>query len=90
MCVCVVCSSPKADVVFIIDSSGSIRISNFAKVKSFIRNVVSSFELSNSTVRVGLVQFSDLAVVEFDLLTYSNTDDVVSAVDALLYFDSGI
>ena len=55
VCVCVACRSPKADVVFVIDSSGSIKSSNFLKVKNFVKNVVRSFDISNNTVRVGLV-----------------------------------
>jgi len=81
----VACSSPKADVVFVIDSSGSIGSNNFRKVKNFVKNVVGSFDISNNTVRVGLVQFSDYAVVEFDLLKYSSTNDVTAAVSALQY-----
>jgi len=88
-CVCVACSSPKADVVFVIDSSGSIKSYNFVKVKNFVTNVVGSLGISNNTVRVGLVQFSDYAVVEFDLLKYSSTNDVTAAVSALRYYSDG-
>jgi len=89
VCVCVACRSPKADVVFVIDSSGSIKSSNFLKVKNFVKNVVRSFDISNNTVRVGLVQFSRYAVLEFDLLRYSNKSDITAAVQALRYHSSG-
>ena len=85
----VACSSPKADVVFVIDSSGSIGSNNFRKVKNFVKNVVGSFDISNNTVRVGLVQFSSSSVVEFDLLKYSSANGVTTAVSALQYHGGG-
>ena len=87
--VCVVCRSSKADVVFVIDSSGSIGRNNFVKVQNFIKNIVDSFGISNNTVRVGLVQFSSSVVVEFNLLRYSNKNDITAAVQALQYHDGG-
>jgi len=83
------CSSPKADVVFVVDSSGSIGSRNFQKVKSFIVSVVDSFEISNETVRVGLIEFSDSAYIEFDLQQYSNKSDVKAAVAAIPYYGQG-
>ena len=99
MCVCVcvrvcvrvyvACSSPKADVVFVVDSSASIGIDNFRKVKTFIKGVVRSFNVSHEAVRVGLVQFSDDDVIELDLRSGSNVFDVTQAVSALHYFKDG-
>lgn len=87
--VATICRSSTADVVFVIDSSGSIGSNYFLKVKSFIRNIVDSFDISNNTVRVGLVQFSSSVVVEFDLLRYSNKNSITAAVQALQYHGGG-
>ena len=83
------CSSPRADVVFVVDSSGSIKISNFKKVRSFVAKVVDAFDISSDKVRVGLIEFSDDAYVEFDLEEYSNTVDIKAAVAAMPYYNSG-
>jgi len=80
-----VCSSPKADFVFVLDGSGSIGSSNFNKVKSFVQSVVEAFDISSEKVRVGLIEFSSQAEVQFDLLRYSNKQDVMSAVGRMPY-----
>jgi len=84
-----VCRSPKADVVFVVDGSGSIESSNFRKVKSFIQQVVDSFDIGNETVRVGFIQFSDSANIQFDLRRYSSKDVVRAAVQGTPYQDRG-
>jgi len=89
LCLCIACSSPKADVVFVVDSSASIGIDNFRKVKTFIKGVVRSFNVSHKAVRVGLVQFSDDDVIELDLRSGSNVFDVTQAVSALHHFNDG-
>ena len=55
------------------------------KVKSFIGSVVDAFNISSNKVRVGLIQFSNEAVVEFNLERYSNKMSVKAAVAAMLY-----
>jgi len=83
------CTSPTADVVFVVDSSGSIGSSDFREVKSFIGSVVDAFDISGDKVRVALVQFSSNAVVEFNLQRYSNKRSVKAAVAALPYYNGG-
>ena len=83
------CSSPNADVVFVLDGSGSITSRNFRTVKSFVQNVVEAFDVSNKTVRIGLIEFSRSAEVQFDLQQYSNKEDVKRAVGLIPYFGRG-
>ena len=83
---CLACSSPKADVVFIVDGSASIQSQNFEKVKSLVQSVVEAFDISNKTVRVALIEFSDYAEVQFDLEQYSDKDAVKRAVGRIPYF----
>jgi len=80
------CSSPTADVVFVVDSSASIRSSNFVQVKSFIISVVDAFHIGSDKVRVGLIQFSKKSYVEFDLEEYSYKMDVKAAISAIRYY----
>ena len=84
------CSSATADVVFVVDSSGSIKISNFKKVRSFVSNVVDAFDIGSDKVRVGLIQFSRQAYLEFDLDEYSNKADVKAAIAAIPYYNGGM
>ena len=83
------CTSPTADVVFVVDGSGSIGSSNFREVKSFIGSVVDAFDISSTKVRVALIQFSNNAVVEFNLRRYSNKRSVKAAVAGLPYNGGG-
>jgi len=83
------CSSPNADVVFVLDGSASITISNFRKVKLFVQDIVDAFDVSNKTVRIGLIEFSRSAAVQFDLQQYSNKEDVKRAVGLIPYFGQG-
>jgi len=75
-----------ADVVFVLDGSGSIRDSNFEEVKSFVQLVVETFEISSTNTRVGLIEFGDNATVLFDLRQYSDKEDVKEAVRRIPYF----
>lgn len=56
----------KADVVFIIDGSGSIEISgkgNFKKVLDFVKDLTRSFDVSKEGTHVGIVLYSNDAEV---------------------------
>ena len=76
-------------MVFVLDGSGSINSRNFRTVKSFVQNVVEAFDVSNKTVRIGLIEFSSSAEVQFDLQQYSNKEDVKRAVGLIPYFGGG-
>ncbi|KAH9505735.1 Collagen alpha-4(VI) chain [Bulinus truncatus] len=70
-----------ADVIFVVDSSGSIGPTNFKKQLSFIANIVASFNVGADDVRIGLVVFSTNAEIWFDLRKYS---DLLSLQKAIL------
>lgn len=55
------------DVVFVIDSSGSIGEENFEKVKEVIRKLIRHFSVSASNARIGIVQYATSARVVFTL-----------------------
>ncbi len=65
------CQKP-LDVVFLLDSSGSIEMPSFGGAPGFFRNftvgfvreVVSRFDIGFNQTRVGIVQFSDIVRVE--------------------------
>ena len=48
-----------ADIVFVLDGSGSIGSTNFELVRDFVVEVVNSFEVSPNNYQFGLQQFSD-------------------------------
>jgi len=64
------CSS-EADVVFVLDASGSLDEANFIHVKNFVSNVVSELDVDNGKIRVGVVTYSDYAEPRFNLIQYN-------------------
>jgi Mg-chelatase subunit ChlD len=79
------CESPKADIVFVLDGSGSIGSTNFDNVKTFVNAVVRSFDIGAQKVRVGLIEFSNTAAVQFNLTKYYTTAGIMSAVNSTAY-----
>jgi Mg-chelatase subunit ChlD len=86
---CPACTAPKADIVFVLDGSGSIGAPNFAKVLTFVHDVVGYFDVNQQKVRIGLIEFSDSATTVFSLTTYNTTADVQAAVLRIPYYYGG-
>ncbi|CAL8338963.1 unnamed protein product [Merluccius merluccius] len=76
-----------ADIVFLVDGSSSIGRLNFLQVKGFMVGVAKPFSsyVSQSGIRFGAVQYSDTSRVEFELNTYLNGTELVSAIENLNY-----
>ena len=47
------------DVVFAVDSSGSIRETRFKYVRAFMTRMLSLLDVDSGNIRAGLIQFSD-------------------------------
>ena len=87
MPITVICRD-KLDVVFIVDSSGSINekgVDNWSVVKNFLNEVLVGMDIGLDAVRVGLVEFSMNALLIFDLIKYNNRADMVTEIDAMVY-----
>jgi len=73
-------------VVFALDASGSIGFDNFQRMTQFVGMVVQTLDIdsvpSGSTIsRVGLVAFSDSAVLQFNLNRYTTKAALMQAVN---------
>ncbi|XP_051249276.1 matrilin-3 isoform X34 [Dicentrarchus labrax] len=64
------CRNRPIDLVFIIDSSRSVRPAEFEKAKEFLQDMVDSLEIGSDTTRVGLVNYASTVQIEFMLKTY--------------------
>jgi len=89
-CVTTTNSSLKLDLVFILDSSGSITSPNFQTMLRSVENIVSSDTLTigPDDTRVALIRFSDDANLEFDLNEYSDLNSLLQGIIAVEY-DAG-
>lgn len=80
------CGGKPADLVFVMDSSGSISSSDFIKQKEFITGMVDLFETDTGKIRVGVVTYSNWAFLEFNLNTYTNKSDIKASIEAVRHY----
>uniref|UniRef100_A0A8C2JJ48 Si:ch211-62a1.3 n=1 Tax=Cyprinus carpio TaxID=7962 RepID=A0A8C2JJ48_CYPCA len=81
--------SAQADIVLLVDSSGSIGESDFEEVRKFLHAFVDRYNLRPDKVRVGLAQFSDIPYQEFLLGDYSDKRDLHHKLNDLIYRRGG-
>ncbi|XP_069393247.1 matrilin-2 isoform X2 [Paralichthys olivaceus] len=83
------CKATPLDFVFVIDSSRSIRPSDYEKVKTFIVNVIQFLTIGPDATRVGLLQYGSVVQPEFSLKTYTNKAEVEQAVRNMEHLATG-
>ena len=83
------CNDVRADFVFVVDSTSSIKGPNYDLVRQFMANIVDGFNIGVNDVRVGAVTFSNKGINRFFLNTYTNAADVTTALLNLPYDGGG-
>ncbi|XP_051922647.1 collagen alpha-6(VI) chain [Hippocampus zosterae] len=78
-----------ADIVFIIDESGSIGTPNFQLVRTFLHSVVSGLDVAPTKVRVGIVMYSDKAKAQVYLNTFDDKSELLSFIKIMPYHGGG-
>ena len=58
------------DLVILMDSSGSIGLSDFIKEIRFVKSIIENLEINQNASRVSIINFSSYA----EVITYLNTD----------------
>ncbi|KAJ6653814.1 hypothetical protein lerEdw1_008658 [Lerista edwardsae] len=84
-----VCSGKQLDLVFIIDSSRSVRPYDFEKVKEFILTILRFLDINPDVTRVGLIQYGSTIKNEFSLKTFRRKQDVERAVQRMMRLATG-
>ncbi|XP_014698265.3 collagen alpha-3(VI) chain isoform X3 [Equus asinus] len=77
--------SDAADIVFLIDSSDSVRPDGIAHIRDFISKIVQRLNIGPNKVRIGVVQFSNEVFPEFYLKTYKSRTAVLDAIRRLRF-----
>ncbi|XP_011383332.1 collagen alpha-5(VI) chain [Pteropus vampyrus] len=77
------CEDMKADIMFLVDSSGSIGLENFEKMKTFIKNLLAKVQIGPDKTQIGVVQFSDYNKEEFQLNKYFTQKEISDAIDRM-------
>lgn len=85
------CGDPKCQVplelALLVDGSGSISASDFSLMKQFAVKVTKQFSLGKNDVRIGVVQFSDRAVVHQQLS--DDATQVIKSIEGMNQIRSG-
>lgn len=79
----------KADILFLIDSSGSINDNDYEKMKEFMNSIVKQSEIGPDRVQIGLIQFSSETKEEFPLNKYKKKNEIQDAISSMQKLDQG-
>lgn len=82
-------TTEQADVLVLLDGSGSITPNGFNQSLSFLKRFVTSFKLGPQATQIGLVVFSNDATIEFNLSKYNNIDDITRHLSNVGYPNQG-
>ncbi|KAM9273725.1 matrilin-3 [Cariama cristata] len=80
------CKNRPLDLVFIIDSSRSVRPEEFEKVKIFLSKMIDTLDIGERTTRVAVMNYASTVKVEFPLRTYfdkASMKEAISHIDPL-------
>ncbi|XP_021364449.1 uncharacterized protein LOC110457477 [Mizuhopecten yessoensis] len=83
------CGVVPADIVFILDSSGSVGTANFQKMLQFVRTTAQGFDIGPNGVEVSVITFSDKPHLEFHLNKYHDKNSVLNAISNVHYITGG-
>ncbi|XP_043978503.1 matrilin-4 isoform X5 [Gambusia affinis] len=83
------CKSGPVDLVFLIDSSRSVRPHEFETMRKFLIDILNTLDIGLDTTRVGVVQYSSQVRSEFSLKTHSNLENMVKAINEIVPLAQG-
>ena len=90
------CSSNDIDLVFVVDSSGSIckgdgqtpqNCRNWEFILAFMNSIVDELTIGEYNTRVGVVQFGNQGFSKFYLNSHYNKEDVMNEISTLPFLD---
>ena len=79
-----VCTAPM-DLVFLLDSSASVRSSDFEIAKTFVKTIAGRYEMSDRAVHISLVNFANWAATIWDFAddASSSFEKLTAKIDAM-------
>uniref|UniRef100_A0A665U1Y2 VWFA domain-containing protein n=1 Tax=Echeneis naucrates TaxID=173247 RepID=A0A665U1Y2_ECHNA len=81
------CKYVPLDIIFLVDSSGSISKKSYKTMKDFIKSLVSKSAIGKNDMHIAVMQFSSEPKMEFSLDTYYSQDEILKAIDAMQQMD---
>ncbi|XP_040187550.1 matrilin-4 isoform X2 [Rana temporaria] len=83
------CKTGPMDLIFIIDSSRSVRPFEFESMRKFMIDMINSLEIGPSHTRVGVVQYSSQVQNVFSLKTYTTKAQMHKAINDIIPLAQG-
>ncbi|XP_058235652.1 matrilin-3a [Hemibagrus wyckioides] len=77
------CRSRPLDLVFIIDSSRSVRPGEFEKVKVFLSDMVDTLDIGTDATRVAVVNYASTVKIEFLLKNHLKKESMKQAISII-------
>ncbi|XP_038822039.1 matrilin-4-like [Salvelinus namaycush] len=83
------CKSGPVDLMFIIDSSRSVRPHEFETMRKFMIDIIHTLDMEANSTRVGVVQYSSQVQNEFSLKTHGKLQGMVKGIIEILPLAQG-
>ena len=77
------------DIIFVLDASGSVGISHFVTMKSFVKTIISNFEIGANKTRVGVVRFASSASIVIPLGSINDASLLNTSITNIIYTSGG-
>ncbi|XP_060937286.1 collagen alpha-6(VI) chain [Limanda limanda] len=84
ICSTEVCKDRPRDLIFLIDSSGSIHPADYDKMKEFMKSLISKSAIGQNDVHVGVMQFSTTQRLQFQLNEHYSKAEMSDAIDGMV------
>ncbi|XP_028390644.1 uncharacterized protein LOC114515560 [Dendronephthya gigantea] len=80
----------RIDLGFLLDSSGSIGQTNFGKTKSFVKDLITYFKISENNTRVSVISYATTSRLHFFFSQkFVSPQDLYTAIDNISYLGGG-
>ncbi|XP_030275678.1 matrilin-4 isoform X4 [Sparus aurata] len=83
------CKSGPVDLVFLIDSSRSVRPHEFETMRKFMIDILATLDIGLNATRVGVVQYSSQVRSEFSLKTHAKLETMVKGINEIIPLAQG-
>lgn len=79
----------KGDIIFVLDSSGSVGTSNWKVMLKFVQDVINIFTIGKNDVQVGVDIYANSASTRIRLNSYQSKTQLMDAVKRISYTNGG-
>uniref|UniRef100_UPI0037E944B3 matrilin-4 n=1 Tax=Semicossyphus pulcher TaxID=241346 RepID=UPI0037E944B3 len=83
------CKSGPVDLIFLIDSSRSVRPHEFETMRKFMIDILDTLDIGLNATRVGVVQYSSQVRSEFSLKTHATLASMVKGINQIIPLAQG-